>query len=313
MNILVTGIGGDIGDSIGRILRGSGVAGRLIGCDIHDRHLGKFVFNECYLLPRADAPDYLDRLVGLARASGVDLIIPASEPEQRSLKSQEVLREIDGIPLIIANRESLDVGFDKLRTAQFLEANGLPFPWTRRVDTEDPRELPCIIKSRFGAGSKQVGRVERSDMVAAYRVISPDYIWQEQVGTVDEEYTCGVFGSRACETRVIAFRRRLNGGITASGEAVVDREIDRLCRAIAGALMLEGSINVQLRMTERGPVVFEINPRFSSTVIFRHRLGFCDVLWSISNRMEGRVAPYDGSGTVGARIFRKFEEVILEN
>jgi len=40
-------------------------------------------------------------------------------------------------------------------------------------------------------------------------------------------------------------------------------------------------MNVQLRLTEQGPRVFEINPRFSSTVLMRHRIGFSDVLWSI--------------------------------
>ena len=29
------------------------------------------------------------------------------------------------------------------------------------------------------------------------------------------------------------------------------------------------------------PIIFEINPRFSSTVAFRHRLGFRDFVWSV--------------------------------
>jgi carbamoyl-phosphate synthase large subunit len=34
--------------------------------------------------------------------------------------------------------------------------------------------------------------------------------------------------------------------------------------------------------------VFEINPRFSSTVLMRHRLGFSDVLWAI-DEAEGKL------------------------
>jgi carbamoyl-phosphate synthase large subunit len=40
-------------------------------------------------------------------------------------------------------------------------------------------------------------------------------------------------------------------------------------------------MNVQLRLTAAGPRVFEINPRFSSTALMRHRIGFSDVLWSL--------------------------------
>ena len=46
-------------------------------------------------------------------------------------------------------------------------------------------------------------------------------------------------------------------------------------------LNLNGSINIQLRLTKNGPRVFEINPRFSSTALMRHRIGFSDVLWAI--------------------------------
>lgn len=311
MNILVTGIAGDIGDGIGRILRGSGTGSRLIGCDVHDRHLGHLVFDECRALPHAESPDYTDTLVSVAREYQVDLIVPTAEAELRLLARRGMFREIEGIPLITANRESLEIGFDKLRTARFLEAKGLNYPWTSLVAEADPLELPCIIKGRFGAGNQQVDRLERPELVDAYRQISPDHIWQEQVGSADQEYTCGVFRSVAQETRVIALRRTLKGGFTTSGEVVEIAAIDRLCREIADALDLEGSINVQLRMTDRGPVVFEINPRFSSTVVFRHLLGFRDLLWSITDRMTGRIGPYEPHATAGTRFFRTFNEVIV--
>ena len=50
-------------------------------------------------------------------------------------------------------------------------------------------------------------------------------------------------------------------------------------------------MNVQLRLTDRGPRVFEINPRFSSTVLMRHRMGFTDVLWAIEEA-EGKTVSY---------------------
>jgi len=46
-------------------------------------------------------------------------------------------------------------------------------------------------------------------------------------------------------------------------------------------------MNVQLRLTDVGPRVFEINPRFSSTVLMRHRMGFTDVLWML-DELEGK-------------------------
>jgi carbamoyl-phosphate synthase large subunit len=64
-----------------------------------------------------------------------------------------------------------------------------------------------------------------------------------------------------------------------------------MCARIAEGLDLRGSMNVQLRLTDEGPRVFEINPRFSSTVLMRHRMGFSDVLWAIEEA-EGKVISY---------------------
>jgi carbamoyl-phosphate synthase large subunit len=60
-----------------------------------------------------------------------------------------------------------------------------------------------------------------------------------------------------------------------------------MCVSIAIGLDLRGSMNVQMRLTDQGPRVFEINPRFSSTVLMRHRIGFTDVIWAL-NEVEGK-------------------------
>ena len=60
-----------------------------------------------------------------------------------------------------------------------------------------------------------------------------------------------------------------------------------MCETIAKGLNLRGSMNIQMRLTTQGPRVFEINPRFSSTVLMRHRIGFSDVLWAL-DEAEGK-------------------------
>jgi carbamoyl-phosphate synthase large subunit len=310
MKILITGVGGDIGNGVCRILRDSGVAAKIIGCDVHERHIGRTLCDEFRVVPRADAPGYLEAVTAIVREYAPDVVLPTSEGELRFLFRSGSLSDLAGVPLIMANRQALEVGFDKLRTAAFLQSHGLPFPWTRLVDSEEPERLPCLVKSRTGAGSKDIRRVDDPSLIEVHRRLSPGYIWQEYLGSADSEYTCGVFRAGADDVRVIAFRRWLTGGMTTYGEVVENPQIDGLCHAIAEAVGLEGSINVQLRLTDRGPVVFEINPRFSSTVVFRHLLGFSDVLWSIARRRTGTVPAYDRPAKSGTRIFRTFGEMI---
>ena len=138
--------------------------------------------------------------------------------------------------------------------------------------------------------------------------LGPDFFAQEEVGDAGQEYTCGVFRALG-QTRVIAFRRHLAGGITHRGQVVEHAEIIKVCERIAEAADLIGALNVQLRLQHDRPSVFEINPRFSSTVLFRHMLGFTDVLWWL-DALDG-VPPAPYPTPVGTHIYRTGLEVTI--
>jgi len=52
LNILITGVGGDIGQSCGRILKNYDISNRVIGCDIHNEHPGISLFDSCEVVPK---------------------------------------------------------------------------------------------------------------------------------------------------------------------------------------------------------------------------------------------------------------------
>jgi carbamoyl-phosphate synthase large subunit len=310
MRILVTAIGGDIGYGIGKILRKAGIAEHLVGCDVHREHAGRFYFDQCDVVPRADSSDYVSSLLRVAKANRVDLIIPTSEPELRYLVASNTLSDLQGIPLLLVNQQSLRSGFDKLQTAALLRQAGLPFPWTGLVGDGPPQALPCIIKERFGAGSRGLSIVDEELAPVYMRTRSAD-IWQELLHPADQEHTCGLYRTMDGDIRTIVFRRKLVAGVTTYGKVVRNHpQIEQLLVRLAEVLELRGSINVQLMLTDNGPRVFEINPRFSSTVVFRHLLGFQDVLWSIAERFGGAVPPYKPPRD-GSAFYRGVDELML--
>jgi len=310
MRILVTAIGGDIGYGIGKILRSTGIAEFLLGCDVHNEHAGRFYFDRCEIVARADSGNYMDSLLQVARSNQIDLIIPTSEPELRYLLKAEALDGIGGIPFLVANREALRIGFDKLRTSLLLQQVGLPFPWTKLVGDGAPPALPCIIKDRFGAGSRGLTVVDEASAPFYAKARNAD-IWQELLQPAEQEYTCGLYRTASGDTRTIVIHRRLVAGSTRFGRVVRNNaEIERLLAKVADAVELRGSINVQLMLTSRGPVVFEINPRFSSTVVFRHLLGFQDVIWAIEEH-RGNGTPAYTPPPDGVAFFRGVEELMI--
>lgn len=309
INVLVTGCGGDIGQSVGKILNESDLIDNLFGCDISDKNAAKFIYSNFFLgLPCKDV-NFVKNLENIVIEHNIDFIIPISEPELRFFSKQNI-NKIGEAQLILASAEALKVGFDKLFTANFLKDENLPFPVTQALDEVDSVEkFPVILKSRTGSGSSDVTVVFDNEIITSFMGNKSDYIVQEFLDGDNGEYTCGVFRSSEGLTRSIILKRELMGGFTGYAEIIANEVITKLLHAVAEKLKLRGSINIQLRLTSKGPVVFEINPRFSSTVRFRDLLGFKDVQWSIEDMMGIPVSDYIET-SIGKKIYKGFNEYI---
>ena len=304
-NIVVTGCGGDIGQSIGKILKESPLFEKVIGADVTDEHAGKFIFDEMIKLPLCSSLDYIESLEKLIQQFNIDLVLPISEPELRMLTEQEIESDFLSTKLICANLKSRHVGFDKLMTSDFLKQSNLPFPETFVISTKSPAQLPLILKSRKGSGSKSVFILNDIDEFGFYQKKYPDFIAQELIAGDPDEYTCGLFRSKKNEIRSVIYKRKLVDSYSGYGEVVENNSISELLHSIATNLDLRGSINVQLKLSEKGPCVFEINPRFSSTVKFRHMMGFKDLIWSVEDAVGQPLSNFT-SPQVGTKFYKGF-------
>ncbi len=287
--VLITGIGGDISQGVATILRENRSDLRLVGIDIHDQHAGHTFVNDFEIVPRADDPGYLEAIQSIVRKYKVNLIIPMSEAELAV--ARPFLEIMPGVAWLTAGSRVVDVGLDKLETARTIEQLGLPVPWTIPANTVRPPSFPCILKSRFGSGSRAVFTVQDEEDLDYLVKRYPDAIFQEMLLPADREVTCAVYRTRDGRVNTLQMLRRLTGGFTGWAKVIDSQEVTSMCKRIAEGLDLLGSMNIQLRITDQGPRVFEINPRFSSTVLMRHRLGYMDVLWAM-DEAEGKTVDF---------------------
>ncbi len=287
--VLITGIGGDISQGVATILRESRPDLRLVGVDTHPDHGGRLFVDCCEIVPFASHPEYRMALGTVIAKHNVDVVIPMSEPELGELRAFD--SRTPDVKWMTAGERVVEVGLDKLVTISALQDLGLPVPWTIPVSEAVPREYPCILKSRHGSGSRAVFRIENDEDAAYFAKRHPYAIFQELLEPADREITCAVYRDRSGDIAVLQMLRRLTGGFTGWARVIHDAATADMCASIAAGLDLRGSMNVQLRLTDKGPRVFEINPRFSSTVLMRHRLGYCDVLWAM-DEVEGRAVTY---------------------
>lgn len=304
--VLISGIGGDIGQTIAGVLRDDFI---LIGADMNPFLPYQYFVDRFYQIPSAKDQGYFNAVKGICEKEKVDHFMPMPEPELRVLDLNRAVWAPWPVNVVINNAQIMNACLDKLRTVELLERLGLPFPRTAILKDLDLSSwhFPFIVKNRESCGSRQVWTVkDRYDLECVMRHDDGKLIAQELLSSPQEEYTTGVF-SDGRTISSITFRRVLGyGGLSKEIELVPEPKLEALSRRVAESMGLAGSLNIQSRKMGEDFVPFEINPRISSTVGFRYAFGFRDVHWSLSigDANEYTYTPKYRSGR-GYRVFKE--------
>lgn len=310
--VLVLGVGGNVSQGILKALALSTLSPRVVAACVSPLSVGLYRADVSLVGPPAGEPEFLPWLRDICREEGVDAVMSGVEPVLTAVSAYapELARDTGAIT-IVSPPEKLRIGQDKLLTKDWLEEHGLPFP--RSADASDQPAVaelverfgyPLIVKPRTGKGGEGVVHARSPDDLAP--VLGREgYVVQELLG--GEEYTVGCLCDREGEVRgVLALRRSLSAGTTYRAEAGDFPDVRRLATAIARALAPTGPLNVQLRLTERGPVPFELNIRFSGTTPVRARLGFNEVEAALRHYLLGEpVAMPDVTRGVALRYWNE--------
>ena len=281
LKFLVTGIGGDVAQGISKVIREKFADAIIVGCDLGEKHAGHLFVDTFRVVPRASANGYVSSIKALVIEFQVDILIPTSEPEIEVLSG--AFTSDFGCKILTPGAKVVGNCLDKLKTNRFLKSIGLDVPWTVNANESLPRNYPCIFKGMKGAGSKLLFVVADEEEAKYLAWRHPQTIFQELLLPDESEVTCAVYRTGSGLISVLQLQRSLAGGATSWAKVIFEPEIDRVCRLVAEELDLVGSMNIQLRLTSDGPRIFEINPRFSSTVYMRNLIGYTDVIWSIND------------------------------
>lgn len=174
--ILVTGIGGLTPRSITGIIRENHPDYHIIGIDANKKAIGFFMkglFDEHYVCPRCDSPDYFHFIEKLVKEKGVDYAFV--QPESEIVKWGEYYDEHDKYPCpVFMGCKTLSESLrDKSIMAELLKNTDF-IPKTIKVTQKNPRYeeveseigFPCWIRATEGTGG--LGSLKLEDM-ASYK------------------------------------------------------------------------------------------------------------------------------------------------
>jgi len=294
-SVLVTGVGSNIGQGIVKALRLSSFNCRIIGVDMNPLSAGLYRTDSAYIVPPASDEEYIGTIIDICKKNHVDIVLIGSDAEVSVFaRHKALLEETSKAKVIVSPLEVVSLCTDKWLTVNFLTKTGLNYPFSvlgnRKGSVKriiDVCGFPLIVKPRVGSGSENTYKSSNEEELKCHLKLVKCALIQEELGSEHEEYTCGIFFSGDSKVKgIIPMRRELQGGTTY--RAIVDyfpevlQEVEKIAYHLSmlGAI---GPINVQLRLTSRGAVAFEINPRFSGTTAFRAKFGFNEVEAIIKN------------------------------
>jgi carbamoyl-phosphate synthase large subunit len=307
--IAVSGAGGAIGQSIIKALAPGSY--RVVALDSSPLGAGMYTTGTAYTIPMARSFDFVNRVLEICSAEGVDIFFPGLDPELAVVSDAVDEFLAAGVYPVVSSPEVVAIADNKYRTYTALRAGGIPVPYT--VDMADyPADAilpayPFILKRREGGCSADVYAIRsRAELDAIDNLC--DFVAQEYIDGAD--YTCGsVTLDDKCQG-VIVMRRTLRHGDTHKCFSVRDEGIEACVRDVMELIKPHGPCNVQLRVRDGVPYVFEINARCSGTTAARALCGFNEPLMIADWLTQGTAPQYE---IREATVLRYWQELLVDN
>ena len=307
--VLVTGVGGGVGQSVLRSLENS--VYQCVAYDSSPLAAGLYMSDESYLGLNATDPNYPEDVLSAAMRFGCSFIIPGHDIELLQLEKFRNEFRLAGIELVLSEKYLLELADDKYRTSFELKHLGFDPPQTWHFTEFQWSENPVILKPRKGgARSKRTYLASNRREFERYSQMTDIENTVVQEYCPGEEFTCGTLTFEGKFHGSIVMKRELRAGDTYKAFSIKDSAIMDNLEKLCNSLRPQGPCNFQLKLQDGRVRVFEINARFSGTTFLRKLCGFDEVLYTlnlISNQTLPSLSWHEKT------ILRYWSELMIDN
>ena len=268
---------------------------RIIATDLQPMAPALYFADKRYLVPRINAPEYIDYILGICKKEQVKAITTLIDPEIEVL-ARNHQRFVDaGVLPLCPSEETARLCFDKYALYQHLRRNNI-----RTVLTYDTVEhfveglgageiaFPVFIKPRTGSGSVGIHKVESLNELKAYFDDAEyDYIIQEFMDCQDCD--ADVYIDTISHKPVAAFtKRKLETRIGGASKTVSfkDPRLFEFIQEICKVLEVNGPVDMDFWCRDGVYYLSEVNPRFGGAYLHAHGAG-CNFVPLIVNNING--------------------------
>ncbi len=275
--VIVTGIGGNVGQGILRNIKETNFLIKIVGINIAEFSAGNYLCDYFELVPYAFDENYIARIQAIVQKYNADLIIPSTDFETYYLSKN---KEQINCSIACSPELTTQTYLDKWLTWLHHQNNHIPFAQSCLPSTYKNQFTECILKPKKGRGSR--GIFINPENPTSFS--DEEYMVQELAK--GKEITTAFYVTKQNELHgLITMERTLENGTTNFTKVVFDYDkkiTDEIIKPMMTCLDIKGAVNIQSIVIDNNSIIpFEVNCRISGTNSIRSNFGFKDVKYTL--------------------------------
>jgi carbamoyl-phosphate synthase large subunit len=269
--------------------------GSVIVTDVNPLSPAVYAADRAYRVPLATSPDYINEVLSIACAERTALVVPTIDDELALFGAARARFAASGVRVAVSPAETSVICNDKFATCRTLTDRGIAAAasWLPGELPASP-SFPLFVKPRGGRGGVGAFHVRDQRELDFFLDYVADPVVQEYLA--GPEFTIDMLCDFSGRPLSIVPRERvvIRSGVIDRGRTVKDSALIALGLACAHALPFAGAVNIQCRVVNGVPTVFEINPRFSGGIPLTIEAGADFPLMLVQLAAGWRLAPCIG-------------------
>lgn len=238
-----------------------------------------------FIVPLVTDDSYEKEIIKIIQKYDINYYIPLIDEE--IIKAINISKKI-GIKTLTPNKNFVELTLNKYMLMKELRAQNISDISTIMADkyTDNSISYPIFLKPNVGRGSRGIKKIDNKQEFEAYFILE-DYKKEEvlvQPFIDGDEYTVSVTVNNL--NKIMAIVPKLvfvKQGITKHAKSIKHEQIKASCEKIVKIFNPCGSFNVQLKIKDNIIYIFEINPRYSTTLVLSMESGINEIDLNIIN------------------------------
>ena len=270
---------------------------RIIATDNSPYAPALYFADKQYIVPRIDAPEYVDVILGICKDEKINAVTTFIDPEIMILaENREKFESID-VEVLAPYTETAKLCFDKYEMFNYLKSYGVRTAMTwgtynevkAAIDAGEV-ELPIFVKPRTGSGSVGARKVSDIETLHAAFDQDPSLIAQElMTGEGCFDLDADIYVDTISHKPVAIFsKRKISTTIGGANKTISfkDQKLFDFAQEVLSHFKFNGPIDADFFYKNGEYYLSEVNPRFGGAYLHAYGAGV-DFIKLIDRNLQG--------------------------